>query len=108
MIGVPVWKIEEAIEADYQASLKTAQNPDGGPYPAFANDKSWDETSGKSGSGKKFCHSVISGTDSTAQPSYVATATSVIQNCMGSLEIDENPAGMGSDSKPVPEPLHSR
>ena len=34
-IGVPVWKIEESIEADYQASLKTAQNPDGGPYPAF-------------------------------------------------------------------------
>ena len=82
MIGVPVWKIEEAIEADYQASLKTAQNPDGGPYPAFANDESWDETSGKSGSGKN-CHSVISGTDSTAQPSYVATATSVIQKLHG-------------------------
>ena len=36
---VLVWKIEESIEADYQASLKTTQNPDGGPYPAFAYDK---------------------------------------------------------------------
>ena len=99
-------KIEESIEADYQASLKTAQNPDGGPYP-FANDKSWDGTSGKTGSGKKFCHSVISGTDSAAQPSCVANVISV-KTLHGSLEIDENPAGMGSDSKPVPEPLHSR
>ena len=39
-IGVLVWKIEESIEADYQASLKTTQNPDGGSYPAFAYDKS--------------------------------------------------------------------
>ena len=100
-IGVPVWKIEESIEADYQASLKTAQNPDGGPYPAFPNDKSWHETSGKTGSGKKFCHSVISRTDSAAQPSYVAIVTSV-KTLHSGLEIDENPAGMGSDSKPVP------
>ena len=81
-IGVPVWKIEESIEADYQASLKTVQNPDGGPYPAFANDKSWDETSGKTGSGKKFCHSVISGTDSAAQSSIAAIITPVIHFCV--------------------------
>ena len=31
--GVLVWKIEESIESDYQASLKTAQNPDGGAVP---------------------------------------------------------------------------
>ena len=85
---MPVWKIEESIEADYQASLKTAQNPDGGPCPAFANDKSWDETSGKTGSGKKFCHSVISRTDSAAQPSYVAIVTSV-KTLHSGLEIDE-------------------
>ena len=79
---VPVWKIEGSIEADYQASLETAQNPDGEPYPAFANDKSWDETSGKAGSGKKFCHSVILGTDSTAQPSIAAIITPVTHLCV--------------------------
>ena len=79
---VPIWKIEGSIEADYQASLETAQNPDGEPYPAFANDKSWDETSGKPGLGKKFCHSVILGTDSTAQPSIAAIITPVIHLCV--------------------------
>ena len=62
--------------------LWTARNPDGEPYPAFANDKSWDETSGKAGSGKKFCHSVILGTDSTAQPSIAAIITPVIHLCV--------------------------
>ena len=40
-MGVPVSKMEESIEACIQASLKTAQDLDGGPYPAFASDKSW-------------------------------------------------------------------
>ena len=31
-IGVLVWKFEESIEADCQASLKTAQNPNGEPF----------------------------------------------------------------------------
>ena len=106
-IGVLVWKIEESIEAGYLASLKTAQNPDGGPYPASAYDKSWDETSGKTGSGKKFFHSVISENDSAAQTSDVATVTSV-KTLHGGLEIDENPAGMGSDSKPVPGTICSK
>ena len=52
---MPVSKMEESIEARIQASLKTARDPDGGPYP-------------KTGSGKKFYHNVISGADCTAQP----------------------------------------
>ena len=42
-----VSKTPDSIEAHYQASLKTARNPNGEPYPAFTSDKSWDEASGK-------------------------------------------------------------
>ena len=51
-MGVSVSKMEESIEAHYQASLKTAKDPDGGPFPAYPSGKSWDEASGKTGSGK--------------------------------------------------------
>ena len=53
-MGVSVSMMEESIEAYYQASLKSAADPDGGPFPAYPSGKSWDETSGKTGSGKKF------------------------------------------------------
>ena len=53
-MGVPVSKMEESIEAHYQASLKAAADPDGGPYQAYPSRKSYDEASGKTGSGKKF------------------------------------------------------
>ena len=46
-MGVPVSKTPDLIEAHHQASLKTARNPNGEPYPAFTSDKSWDEASGK-------------------------------------------------------------
>ena len=101
-MGVPVSKMEESIEAHYQASLKTAQNPDGGPFPAYHSGKSWDEASGKTGSEKKFCHSVISGTDLTAQPSYVEIITPVIHYSMGGLEIEDSTV-MGPGLKPVPD-----
>ena len=52
-IGVSVSKMEKSIEAHYQASLETAKDPDGGPFPAYPSGKSWDEASGKTGSGKK-------------------------------------------------------
>ena len=42
-----VSKTPDSIEAHYQASLKTAWNPNGEPYPAFTSDKSWDDASGK-------------------------------------------------------------
>ena len=50
-MGVPVSKMEESIEAE---------NPGGGPHSAHPSGKSWDEASGKTGSGK-FYHNVISG-----------------------------------------------
>ena len=67
-IGVPVSKMEESSEAQHLASLKTAEDPDGGPYPGFLSGKLWDEASGKTGSGKKVDHNVISGADFAAQP----------------------------------------
>ena len=96
-MGVSVSKMEESIEAHYQASLKTAKDLDGGPYPAYPSGKSWDEASGKTGSGKKFYHNVISGAEFATQPYYVAFITPVIHYCMGGLEIDENSAVLGSD-----------
>ena len=70
--------------------------------------ESWDEVSGKKGSGKKFCHSVISGTDFTAQSSCVATVTPVIQHCMGSLGIDEDSAVLGSVRSQFQAPYGAR
>merc|ERR1712136_386970 len=102
MGGVPVSKMEETIEAHYQASLKTAKDPVGGSYPAYPSGKSWDEASGKTGSGKKFYHNVISGADFATQPYYVAIITPVIHYCMGGLEIDENSAVLGSGSQAIP------
>ena len=82
-MGVPVSKMEDSIEAHYQASLKT--DPDGGPYPASP-----------SGSGEKFYHKVISGAHFAAQPYFV---TPVTHYCMGGLEIDEQ--FFGPDAQPV-------
>ena len=50
-MGVPVSQMEESSEAHCQASLKTAEDPDGGPYPTYPSGKSWDEASGKTGLG---------------------------------------------------------
>ena len=67
--GVLVSKMEDSIEAHYQASLKTGKDPDGGPFSAYPSGKSWDEASGKTGSGNNFYHNVISRADSaTALP----------------------------------------
>ena len=67
-MGVPVSKMWESIEARIQASLKTVQDLDGGPFPAYHSGKSWDKTSEKTGLGKNFYHSVNSGADFVVQP----------------------------------------
>ena len=66
-MGVLVSKMEESIAAHCQASLKTTQDPDGGPFPAYPDGKSGDEVPGKTGSGKLFYRYVISGADFTAR-----------------------------------------
>ena len=55
---VPVSKMCESIEALIQASLKTAKDPDGGPYPVYPSSQSWDGVLGKMSSGKKFHRNV--------------------------------------------------
>ena len=99
--GVPVSKMEESIDAHDQASLKTAKDPDGGPFSAYPIEKSWNEASGKTASGKKFHHNVISGADFATQPYYVAIITPVIHYCISGLEIAENAAVSGSDSEAI-------
>ena len=64
---VPVSKMEELTAAHCQASLKTVKNPDREPYPAYPSGKSWCEACGKTGSGKKFHHNVMSGVDFAAE-----------------------------------------
>merc|ERR1711907_663838 len=39
-MGVPVKVLEQTHQAHYEASVKTAQDPDGGPWPAYPSGKS--------------------------------------------------------------------
>merc|ERR1712224_263357 len=95
-MGIPVQTLADAHEAHYQASQKAAKDPEGGPWPAYPSGKSWDEASGKTGSGKKFYHNVIPGSAVASEPFYVAIITPVIHYCMGGLEIDENSNVVGA------------
>merc|ERR1712050_360565 len=81
---------------------KTEKDPDGGSWPAYPSGKSWDEPSGKTGSGKKFFHNIIPGSAVKAEPFYVAIITPVIHYCMGGLEIDVNSNCIGAGGKPIP------
>jgi hypothetical protein len=101
-MGIPVQTLIDEHEAHYQSSLKQAQDPEGGPWPAYPSGKCWDERSGKTGSGKKFYHNVIPGDKVASEPFYVAIITPVIHYCMGGLEIDVNSSVLGADGKPIP------
>jgi len=96
-MGAPVTKMQDSIDAHYEASLERAKDL-GGPFPACT---SWDEASGKTGSRKKFCHNLILGADFAAQPQYVAIITPFIRCGMGGLEIDEDSAVVGSGSQAI-------
>merc|ERR1719411_652297 len=87
-MGISLSVLEETHEAHYQAAKKTEKDPEGGPYPAYPSGKSWDEASGKTGSGKKYYHNIIPGSSVKTEPFYVAIITPVIHYCMGGLEID--------------------
>merc|ERR1712188_231318 len=88
MGGVPLQTLVDAHEGHYQAAKKQEKDPDGGSFPAYPYGKTWDEPSGKTGSGKKFYHNVIPGSKVASEPFYVAIITPVIHYCMGGLEID--------------------
>merc|ERR1711966_471274 len=86
-IGVPLSVLEETHQQHYEASQKAAKDPDGGSWPAYPSGKSWDAASGPTGSGKKFYHNVIPGSQVASEPFYVAIITPVIHYCMGGLEV---------------------
>merc|ERR1719281_105214 len=101
-MGIELKVLEETHEQHYQAAKKTEQNPDGGSWPAYPSGKSWDEASGKTGSGKKFYHNIIPGSAVKTEPFYVAIITPVIHYCMGGLEVDIDSAVLGPTGKAIP------
>merc|ERR1711972_1149876 len=100
-VGVPVSVLEETHQTHYESAKKTEKDPDGGSWPAYPSGKSWDEASGKTGSGKKFYHNIIQGSAVKTEPFYVAIITPVIHYCMGGLEIDADGAVLGSSGQPI-------
>merc|ERR1712113_478543 len=85
-MGVPLQVLVDTHQGHYEAAKKQEKDPEGGPYPAYPSGKTWDEPSGKTGSGKKFYHNIIDGAAVATQPFYVAIITPVIHYCMGGLE----------------------
>merc|ERR1712176_1097411 len=85
-MGVPLQTLVDEHEKHYQAAKKQEKDPDGGSWPAYPSGKTWDEPSGKTGSGKKFFHNIIPGSEVATQTFYVAIITPVIHYCMGGLQ----------------------
>merc|ERR1712174_105862 len=92
-MGVPFQTLVDAHEGHYQAAKKQEKDPEGGPFPAYPSGKTWDEPSGKTGSGKKFFHNIIPGSAVATQEFYVAIITPVIHYCMGGLHVAGEAAG---------------
>merc|ERR1712151_1305244 len=101
-MGVPLSVLEETHEGHYQAAKKTEKDPNGGSWPAYPSGKSWDEASGKTGSGKKFYHNILPGNAVKTEPYYVAIITPVIHYCMGGLEIDCDSAVFNTNGEVIP------
>merc|ERR1719359_2597439 len=100
-INVPLATLEKTHQDHFEAAKKTEKDPDGGSWPAYPSGRSWDDASGKTGSGKKFFHNIIQGSDVKTQSFYVAIITPVIHYCMGGLEIDKDGAVIGRTGAPI-------
>merc|ERR1712050_740263 len=87
-MGVDLQVLIDTHDQHYQAAKKTEKDPDGGSWPAYPSGKSWDDASGPTGSGKKFYHNVIPGSQVAKEPFYVAIITPVIHYCMGGSEVN--------------------
>merc|ERR1711939_422379 len=101
-MGVPVQTLVDSVQQHYEASQKQEKDPDGGSWPAYPSGKSWDAASGPTGSGKKFFHNIIPGSQVKTEQFYVAIITPVIHYCMGGLEIDTDSAVCANDGKAIP------
>merc|ERR1712193_570837 len=95
-MGIDLQVLIDTHEQHYQAAKKTEKDPDGGSWPAYPSGKSWDAASGPTGSGKKFYHNVIPGSQVAAEPFYVAIITPVIHYCMGGLEVTADAEVLGA------------
>merc|ERR1719428_2028828 len=100
-MGIPVQKLIDVHNAHYEAAQKTSKDPDGGSWPVYPSGKSWDDASGKTGSGKKFFHNVLEGSKVPTEPFYVAIITPVIHYCMGGLEIDADSRVLKQGDVPI-------
>merc|ERR1719504_87012 len=100
-MGCPLSVLEKTHQDHYEAAKKTEKDPDGGSWPAYPSGKSWDDCSGKTGSGKKFYHNILPGSEVKTQPFYVAIITPVIHYCMGGLEIDAEGAVLGKTGSTI-------
>lgn len=98
-IGCPLQTLIDVHNQHHQASLKQEKDPEGGPFPAYPSGKTWDEPSGKTGSGKKFFHNVLPADKVANEPFYVAMITPVIHYCMGGLEITTDGEVLGAKGK---------
>jgi len=96
-MGVSLKTLEDAHQQHYIASQNAAKDPEGGKWPAYPSGKSWDDASGPTGSGKKYYHNVISGSQVAAEPFYVAIITPVIHYCMGGSEVNAKGQVMGKN-----------
>jgi succinate dehydrogenase/fumarate reductase flavoprotein subunit len=99
--GIPLQNLIDHHDQHYQASLKQAKDPNGGPFPAYPDGKTYDEPSGKTGSGKKFFHNAIPGSQVATEPFYVAIITPIIHYCMGGLQISVKSEVMTPANKPI-------
>merc|ERR1712003_84256 len=101
-MGISVDTLVATHNVHYEAAKKTEKDPDGGSWPAYPSGKSWDEPSGKTGSGKKFYHNIIQGSAVPTEPFYVAIITPVIHYCMGGLAIDVDSQCLDANEKKIP------
>merc|ERR1712176_1400033 len=101
-MGIEISVLEDTHRIHYEAAKNTEKDPDGGSWPAYPSGKSWDEPSGKTGSGKKFYHNVLPPEKVKTEPFYVAIITPVIHYCMGGLEIDVDSAVYDTNEKVIP------
>merc|ERR1712217_967038 len=101
-IGVPLQTLVDTHQAHFEAAKKQEKDPEGGPFPAYPSGKTWDEPSGKTGSGKKFYHNIIDGSKVATEPFYVAIITPVIHYCMGGLECTTDAECIDSAGKVIP------
>merc|ERR1712012_644998 len=97
-MGVTLETLVSTHDAHHEAAMKTEKDPDGGSWPAYPSGKSWDEASGKTGSGKKFYHNIIPGSAVATEEFYVAIITPIIHYCMGGLEIDTDSAVLSTST----------